>query len=46
MIGFFQFYKEFFPDLAEKLQPIYQLLRSETDFKTTDEQEEILRSMS
>ena len=45
MIGFFQFYKEFIPELAEKLLPFYQLLRNETDFKTTDEHEEILHTL-
>ena len=45
MIGFVQFYKQFIQELKEKLLPFYQLLRNETDFKTTDEHEEILHTL-
>ena len=31
-IGFCQFYKAFIPRLAEKLLPLYQLLKSDTEF--------------
>ena len=37
LIGFFQYFKSFVPNLCKKLLPFYRLLRSENELKLTDE---------
>ncbi len=44
-IGFINFYKDFIPKLSEKLLPFYKLLKTDAEFKITDEQEESFRCL-
>ena len=39
-IGFVNFYKDFLPKLPEKLLPFYKLLKNESEFQITEDQEQ------
>ena len=46
MIGFFQFYKAFIPELAEKLLPFYRLLKKGTNFVIEEEHQVMLEKLT
>ena len=46
MIGFFQFYKAFIPELAEKLLPFYRLLKKDTNFVIKEEHQVMLEKLT
>ena len=46
MIGFFNFYKAFIPELGEKLLPFYRLLKKETDFEINEEHNIMLKKLT
>ena len=46
MIGFFQFYKAFSPELAEKLLPFYRLLKKDTNFVIEEEHQVMLEKLT
>ena len=45
LIGFVQFFRNFIPNLNEKLLPFYQLLRKGVEFETTQEQIKALETL-
>ena len=46
MIGFFQFYKAFIPELAEKLLPFHRLLKKDTIFVIEEEHQVMLEKLT
>ena len=46
MIGFFQFYKAFIPELAEKLLPFYRLLKKDTNFVIEEDHQTMLEKLT
>ena len=45
LIGFVQFFQNFIPNLAIKLQPFFRILRKESEFLITDEHKTILSTL-
>ena len=45
LIGFVQFFSEFFPNLGQKLLPFYKLLRKENAFTITNDHHESLNTL-
>ena len=43
IIGFYQFYKGFMPELSEKLLPFYKFLKKEANFEIEEEHKLMLR---
>ena len=46
LIGFFQYFRHYMPELADKLLPFYQLTKNDTPFEITNEHHTCLKDLT